>query len=372
MMTAAEHNETRSPMTLPIFASAREQALSGNPVLSALMGGANTESADTRSVLYRLLDSTGLELECPLEPRLNLAVEVVNARTVAWAQQLGLVTTEKQVRRLMGSKVGWLVARAFPSVQQAALQVAADWTTLFCLLDDYIERFDSPAQVEVLLSSLLNTFRGDLPSEATDAYTSAFADLRTRLLALGSPQLVARFADQLEELFGCFVTEAHHRARNMVPRLLTYMWMRQVTVGLYVEFELFGLTDGMVLPEQVREHPVLCNLMARASNLVGWANDIFTYEREVLEGEVHNLVMVLLSEHQLTLQETARLAVQLHNAEMKAFLAQAQELPSFGPELDAQVQRFVDMLKCWVRGHLDWARETGRYLPPQPAAQADA
>lgn len=55
----------------------------------------------------------------------------------------------------------------------------------------------------------------------------------------------------------------------------------------------------------------------------------------------------------------------LHDAEVRAFEELARDLPSFGIH-HQQVLRFVAILADWIRGHLDWAVETGRYVAPVP------
>ena len=47
--------------------------------------------------------------------------------------------------RLHRSRIAWLAARAYPRGEARLLQIAADWTTLFCLLDDHIERLPGAA-----------------------------------------------------------------------------------------------------------------------------------------------------------------------------------------------------------------------------------
>jgi hypothetical protein len=95
---------------------------------------------------------------------------------------------------------------------------------------------------------------------------------------------------------------------------------------------------------------------------VGWANDLFTYEKEIIQGEVHNLVLVLMNERRLTIAEAVAQTIALHDDEVRRFLQEVEQLPSFGLD-HADVQRYVEMLRCWIRGHLDWAHETGRYHP---------
>ena len=62
--------------------------------------------------------------------------------------------------------------------------------------------------------------------------------------------------------------------------------------------------------------------------------------------------------------------VAVTNGEMKAFLQLWSELPSFGTE-DADARAYVETLAFWMRGHLDWYRETARYpFRAEPAFQA--
>ncbi len=48
----------------------------------------------------------------------------------------------------------------------------------------------------------------------------------------------------------------------------------------------------------------------------------------------------------------------MHDAEMRSFVTRSAELAA-RPGL----AEYVLMLRRWVRGHLDWAVETGRYRP---------
>ena len=191
--------------------------------------------------------------------------------------------------------------------------------------------------------------------------------------ALGSARKVERFGARLQQLFTCFSAEARNRSTHTVPQPEEYLGLRQVTVGLYAEFEFWELAEGVELPDEVREHPLLKQMADRACNVVGWANDFFTYEKEIQAGEVHNLVMVLMRHRGLPLQYAAGKAVEMHNEEVKSFILDAEAMPSFGPEMDELVGKYTGMLVSWMRGHMDWADETGRYMPnPQARQEASA
>lgn len=316
-------------------------------------------------------ERVGHTLYCPFPSRVHPYVEVVNVRAVAWARGMGLVKTDAQASKLLAQKPGWLVSRACPEAQVDALQVAANWLTLFCLMDDRVEKLSSPARAATFIDGVLDVFQRDYgQSEPSEPFTRAMLDVKRRIVHLGSVRTAARFATQVRALFDVMLVEAANRTTQTVPRLNAYFRMRQLTVGLYPFFVLWELIEGVTLPDEVREHPALRTLMARASNVVGWANDLFTYPKEMLESEVHNLVLVLTQERNLSVDEAAVMVGRLHDAQVRAFLVEERELPSFGPLLDPEVKRFTAMLRCWIRGHLDWAHETGRYAAPAEGQQA--
>ena len=296
----------------------------------------------------------------------NPHASLVQHRSVEWAASLALVQGEQQKSHLQRSKIAWLVGRAFPNAAPEGLQLASDWTTLFCLLDDRIEDPAlHPLRAAALLSHWLKAFRDGEPS--TDPITNAFVDLHHRMKpSVGSFSL---FLSRLEELFLCFSWEAIHRRQGVTPDLETYLHMREISVGLYAEFSLSGLADGLELPAKILAHPQIQRMMSLSSRVVGCANDLFTYEKELQQGELHNLVQVLMTRQRLSKAEAVERAIQLHDEAVREFFMIEQRLPSFGEHDDA-AKRYVSMLQAWMSGHLAWAKETGRYQPSHAPTEA--
>jgi 5-epi-alpha-selinene synthase len=275
---------------------------------------------------------------------------------------MGMLPTEHHVRAAQQAKIGWLVARAFPTAMLRGLQLVADWTVLFCMLDDHLEKLRPASEVAAYLQHLLDLLRADIAGSPDDPFAAGLLDLRSRLLALGPPGHFTNVADRVEELFAGFVAEAENRDRARIPDVASYLQVREVTVGLQVMFALGELLEGFRLPDRVRAHPAIRRLARHTSKIVGCANDLFTYEKELRAGEIHNLVLVLMNERRLPIGEALAQAVALHDHEVRSFLHDLAQLPSFGAA-DADVQCYVTMMRCWIRGHLDWAHETGRYRP---------
>jgi 5-epi-alpha-selinene synthase len=298
-------------------------------------------------------------LYCPFEAGVHPEVAAVQTQSVAWAEEVGLVSGERARARLDASKIGWLVSRAHPHGARGPLQLAADWTTLFCLLDDHIERIEAPAAVAAYLAELFATLRG-APVWGRDPMQRAMADVRRRLAALATPVATMRVEKRVRELFDAFALEAEVRATREIPGHALYLPMREVTVGIHVELALGELVDGIELPETARTRGAIPDLARRASNLVGWANDIYTFEKELRAGEVCNLVAVIARTRSVGIEEAVSRAAAMHDDEARIFDAlSGDEATSSRSE---GCRRYAALARRWVRGHLDWARETGRYV----------
>jgi len=304
-------------------------------------------------------------LECPYVPRVHPAADEIHEMTVQWAQAMGLARNPVHIEALRDSRVGHLLARIFSATaDMIALQVAVDWTTLFCCLDDRLEQIHGAALVAAYLRSLLGVFRDGAHPQLIDPFSQAFSDLRERMLELRVPNWIPRFAACVERLFDAFIDEAKYRASGVVPAFASHSKIRQITVGLYTGFLLGELTEHIFLPPDVLEHDAVRSLERSASTIVGLANDIYTVEKEMAKGEVNNTVLVLMHEDGLSFAEALERTVQLHNIEMREFSRLVSDLPSFDEDIDYQLARYVAVLIAFISGHDDWARSTGRYHPP--------
>jgi hypothetical protein len=100
---------------------------------------------------------------------------------------------------------------------------------------------------------------------------------------------------------------------------------------------------------------------ARIVNIVCWSNDIISLEKERQSGDMHNLVIAVRHERHCSWQEAVDCVAEMHNAEVQKFVQLAQRLPRFDADIDAELARYVGILRAWMRGNLDWAFDTGRY-----------
>ena len=305
------------------------------------------------------------KLYCPFPSTINEHADAVHRGTVDWVRCFELLRDERAYRVFDAMGLGRLAARTHPDNSPEELQLITDWHTWLFVRDDLGDESRigrHPEELSALDGRLLDVLEGAEPTDREEPLARALYDLRKRLrekgaTAVGMRRLVRTAGEHLEAT----LWEAANRARRVVPDLTTYIRMRPLTGGLSIVTELTEIVEGNYLPVEVREHATVGRLTEASHNIVCWANDILSLEKELRRGEVNNLVTVLRDEEGLTLQEAVDRAADMHNAEVHDFVNLSAHLPSYGAEVDANLERYLSGLRARVRGVLDWTYESVRY-----------
>ena len=74
------------------------------------------------------------------------------------------------------------------------------------------------------------------------------------------------------------------------------------------------------------------------------------------------MVAILMAQHGLSLQDAIDFVGQLCDASIARFETGRASLPSWGAQIDADVQKYVLGLQDWSIGSLHWSFETERYF----------
>lgn len=311
------------------------------------------------------------DLFCPFPSAMNPHTTDIHHQTLAWADRFQLIDNPVTHERFCRAQFSRVVGRAYPNAAPADLRLICDWNTALFVWDDHCDETRlgrQPDQLRARCDQLLDVLQGALPDTADDQLLRAFADVGARLRARMSHMWVRRFVQQVQEYVEGTLWEAVNRSSDHIPDFATYTRMRRFAGALHPYFEFADMTEHIDLPIEVRRHPVVERLSTAAANVVVWANDIVSLEKELLHGDVHNLVTVLQREHKLSLQAAIERAAEIHDAEVRQFIALEACLPVFNAAIDASLQRYIGVLRSWMRANLDWSFETGRYRPEQLAA----
>lgn len=312
------------------------------------------------------------ELYCPFAPAISQHAEALQRHTVGWVRRFALLPNEPAYRKFEAAGLGRLVGRTHPHAGWEQLQLISDWHAWLFLRDDKGDdsgASDRPHELSVADNRLLAILEGAQTVPSDDPLAHALYDLRGRLVACLHENVLPvasmrRFVRVVRDHLEATLWEASNRARGVPPDVATYVRMRPLTGGLAIITELVEIIEGGHLPIELREHDTVRRLTTASHNVVCWANDIVSLEKELRNGEVNNLVVVLSEDRGLTLQEAVDRVVDLHNGEMRTFVDLAARIPTFWPEADVNLQLYISSLRARIRGVLDWSFESSRYQGP--------
>lgn len=144
-----------------------------------------------------------------------------------------------------------------------------------------------------------------------------------------------------------------YQRTGKLPSCATMLDIRTVSIGMYPTFYLLEMAEGFELPESVHEHATVVELKRLASRLVGYGNDLGGLAKD-LAGNWPNLVTAYEKEHGVSTSEAFDAVAALHNREVETFDAVAKTLPSWGPDLDVEVEQWVQAIRYSVLGFTFW------------------
>ena len=74
------------------------------------------------------------------------------------------------------------------------------------------------------------------------------------------------------------------------------------------------------------------------------------------------MIVIMMHHHGMTLQEAVDFVGDLCKKSFDRFNEDRAHLPSWGPEIDAQVQVYVQGLADWIVATLHWSFDSERYF----------
>ncbi|MCY1070928.1 hypothetical protein OV090_39675 [Nannocystis sp. RBIL2] len=303
----------------------------------------------------------------PQAAPINRYAELVEREGIAWVLRFfpSVALSPGRLRKLQAAKFARLAARSLPRAPLAELRLVCDWITWLFFYDDAlcddVAAAPDPLRrlhdAQVRMSAVL---RGSPALEDDEPLVHMLAELGARTAAWAARGFMPRFVAEVEKYFQSNVWELRNLLHQLRPALPIYLKMRPFTGAAGVVFALIELIRHESL-EEVRQHVVVQQLELLANNAICWANDIGSLEKEMVEQNPHNLVLVLQADQNLALDEALARAVAMQSAEEDAFDALAGSLRDYAGLSSPAVLGYVADLGSFVRGNFVWMQETMRY-----------
>ncbi|WP_431045802.1 terpene synthase family protein [Streptomyces sp. P1-3] len=310
---------------------------------------------------------------CPFPYAVSPEAAEVDRRTVQWMDDLGLFQTSTQRDYLATQKVGYFASLTMPHGSGEGLQIASDqlfW--LFTFDDMYCDERTASLSLDELVQ-LLGRLARIVEAPAADMlpgnpWAEGLRDIRERLAGYGTPSQVARWAEELRKYLFGLIWEAANRSAGRIPTVNDYtaMWLNVTATGPSLMF--IDISSGYEVPAADMVRPRVRALTEMANMLVGWDNDIISFNKEVFRkvrygyAELQNIVTVLAHHEASTTEEALASAMAMRDRLMCRFLHLSDRVRQ---EVRPETARYIHGLGEWVRGYLEWSMITDRYGDPR-------
>ncbi|BAY25801.1 terpene synthase metal-binding domain-containing protein [Calothrix sp. NIES-2100] len=304
------------------------------------------------------------DLYCPFPYQINKYADILEGNGIEWLLRFNLLANESSYRRFCKSNFYLLVAGAYPFCELEEINIANDLFSWLFIWDDQCDMSDlgeKPEVLETYHKRFIEILNGAELTSNDISLTYALADLRKRMLKIAKVEWFQHFIQSFQGYFDGCVQEAANREKGITPDIDTYIKIRSLSSAGDITVELIEFCNHLMIPDALRQHDIVKKLKEMTINILAWCNDIFSVPREMASDDVHNLVLVLHYQQQLPLDVAIKRAAEIHDQEIQAMMNLELSLPSFGKELDAEVEQYILGMHSWIRGNLDWYFQSHRY-----------
>ncbi|WP_329787528.1 germacradienol/geosmin synthase [Lentzea sp. DG1S-22] len=322
------------------------------------------------------------EFYTPHPARLNPNLERARVHARAWAREMDMVDVPQHGTviwtgdDLEAHDYALLCAYTHPDCGGDALDLITDWYVWVFYFDDhFVELYKrnpdlEGAQAYLDRLPLFMPVGGVITEQPRNPVEKGLADLWRRTVPSHSQDWRERFAANTKHLLDESMWELHNISSRRLSNPVEYIEMRRKVGGAPWSANLVEHAVGLEVPARIALSRPVEVLRDTFSDAVHLRNDLFSYEREVLdEGELSNGVLVFEKFLDLPTQQAAEavndlLTSRLHQFEHTALtevpvLLDEQAVDPIGR---AAVLGYVKGLQDWQAGGHEWHLRSSRYM----------
>jgi len=313
-----------------------------------------------------------VEIHCSLTSRMHGEHEEIQKQHRDWARSFNILSNKESVQKFYDTRFDVLTSYQYHDLPVELAVLASNLMTWFFVFDDVMDSYHGKeSEVKNYQSKLckrhLDVLIGESPQDNDVRCVHAFYDFlrKSRLLSRDSlSPWYERMVYHLREyiLGTCWESLMSSSTVKSINTAL-YQQIRHMTVGVA------PCHDLMAIAKKIPAEPILENLFIRrlermAINYSIWVNDIAGLGRDMKRG-LGNVILTFQRDHSLTLTEAAQMVARMCDKELEAFLAVEKQLPTLLENVykkDREVyEDYMDVLKRWMRGLVDWSARSDRY-----------
>ncbi|MGA4545837.1 terpene synthase family protein [Uniformispora flossi] len=278
---------------------------------------------------------------------------------------------------LAAIRLGEFTGRLHPASSRQGLRLIMLNNALSCLHEDWVAeqgergQLRSAADMMAAYDRALAVFDGSCSDARDLPLARATALVAQALHGFGRPLHTQRYRMKLREYWHAHLWEVDLQRRCAVPSLAEYRQLRPYVLGIRALHELLPLADGIPVPTDLLEHPLVEALSGFLVNHHVLVNDLFSLAKELHGERPVNIVPVLCAEQGLTLQQGVDATAHAIGGELAAYLRLRATLPRLGLERPALLSHLAGLERL-AADAIAWHAAAPRYkiLPDVRCASA--
>ncbi|KAI8989884.1 terpenoid synthase [Trametes punicea] len=297
----------------------------------------------------------------PWPRRIHPLYEEVTAESNAWLRSFAPFTPESQ-RAFEKCDFGRLAALSYPDASREHLRTGVDLMNVFFVIDEYTDVAPAPLVKEIVEIIVDAVHHPQKPRPTGENILGEISrQFAERGLRNATPEATAHFLDSFTDYLLSVATEAEDRCSGSMRSIDSVITIRRDNNGGRPSLSPCEL--HLSIPDEVFYHPHVVELRTCVVDMITIINDIVSYNREqATENDHYNLLTVIMHELNTDLDGAMLWAMDFHRAVSKKFFEYLKGVPTFGPDVDVQLQEYLRGITNWPRSIDSWSFESNRYF----------
>ncbi|CAG8729138.1 12344_t:CDS:1, partial [Racocetra persica] len=301
-----------------------------------------------------------LKCEFPLQVHNNVSMEEIlktEKHCYEWAKKFDLIIKKTADKEFKGSKFGLLICYIFPTVSFERRFIAVDFLNWLFFVDDLIDNKKNLKGKPENIKIELDKFKSILdnkphPEVLQSSIAIALWDVWSRMKKKTSEEWQLKFCNIISLYFdACYLNALNKHSNNLPNSIEEYSKIRRNSGAVLTSF---CLIEPLLEIHISHDNLDLQNLMNYCNDHICFINDLYSLKKELMEGEVDNIIIVLQYSNQYSLQKAIDYAVALINNRMTQIKEIIDKLMGFNLEIDQDTIRYVNALIDIVVGSFYW------------------
>ncbi|KAJ2982870.1 hypothetical protein NUW58_g6353 [Xylaria curta] len=300
------------------------------------------------------------------DPVVNSHYESVRPESEIWLQS-AMCLSQKQHERVSYCDFSYFCAVLVPHASRERLRIVSDWGNWIFLFDDMFdegELTNDPITGRRIINNLLSIMLPNVDRSSEELVVTAHDSIYKRFGEGSAPRVLERYVRAMSSYCDGALQHVEDYVADRIPAISEMLETRRVSIGVFPMYPLIEFAYNLNIPEEVFLHPTVQTLENLGAEFVMLMNDILSYQKEENENCPFNVVAACRmtgSSAQKAFDDVANLV----DVRFKLWDKAVKAMPSWGDDIDAQVQQYIQGIQNIVQANLSWSFRTGRYFGPK-------